>query len=578
MPQDRSAPVYFVRLIEPGKKRGPRIDLTNRVLSFVFEDHEKKADMLRMTVDNWDLANFDTPVWKKGAVLEVSWGYLGNMAPARQVVLKKIKGSTKLQIEAYSTAFLLDTIQKNRCFAELTRSDIVRKIAAENGFGDLQQDIEDTEQAIEHVQQARKTDAAFIRQLADKEGFEFFVDFDGLHFHKRRIDQQPIRDLVWYEDKTGTIKDFDIENDVSSQPMFTVTRGRDPITKKDFEVTSDAKKDIGKLLGVDPEQAGIKQVDAAAMLLISHGAAKLTKKGVRKVGKFQTDKGSSRAIVRTITAKNRLDALRRARGRHRVKRQALVKMKATIIGDPGLVAKSVVKIGGMSKRLSGNYYVKSHRHTLGTSGFVGELTLIRDGHSETNVAASKLFNQPRRNRGAGAGNPNGTCDAQLDTLFAVHTQFRETYDRERNAAYARGFKFDSLVARNVGIEHAVMNHQIARLKSNRRSIPAINQVFDAANTMDRFLPAPQFRGTHKMLRAVRQAASAAATACEEEVRAQNPNTAAVAISPSTTLGTQRTGVQEFVGRAIREADLRNAPDESTAVGSFVAFVFKGGRE
>jgi hypothetical protein len=47
------------------------VDLSERVLSFVFEDSKKKADKLQLTVDNWNLRNFDAPVWKKGNMLEV---------------------------------------------------------------------------------------------------------------------------------------------------------------------------------------------------------------------------------------------------------------------------------------------------------------------------------------------------------------------------------------------------------------------------------------------------------------------------------------------------------------------------
>src|SRR5260370_35316566 len=40
-------------------------------------------------------------------------------------------------------------------------------------------------------------DALLLRHLAAREGFEFFVDFDGLHFPQRRVGQRPVRRLKW---------------------------------------------------------------------------------------------------------------------------------------------------------------------------------------------------------------------------------------------------------------------------------------------------------------------------------------------------------------------------------------------
>ena len=78
----RTEPVFYVK-VAPEGEGAERVDLSHKVLSFVFEDSEKKADKLLLTVDNWDLKNFDDPVWRKGNILEVSWGYPGDMAPAR---------------------------------------------------------------------------------------------------------------------------------------------------------------------------------------------------------------------------------------------------------------------------------------------------------------------------------------------------------------------------------------------------------------------------------------------------------------------------------------------------------------
>jgi hypothetical protein len=89
-----------------------------QVLSFVYENSEQKADKLVLSVDNWDLKNFDDPVWKKGNLLEVSWGYPGDMAPTRQVVIQKVTGFQVLSIEGHATSVLMNKVA--RCGGEVT--------------------------------------------------------------------------------------------------------------------------------------------------------------------------------------------------------------------------------------------------------------------------------------------------------------------------------------------------------------------------------------------------------------------------------------------------------------------------
>jgi len=67
----------------------------------------------------------------------------------------------------------MNKVTRCRTFENLTRADVVRKIAQDNGYGVTRQDIEDTTHLLPVITQARMTDAQLIRRLADREGFEF---------------------------------------------------------------------------------------------------------------------------------------------------------------------------------------------------------------------------------------------------------------------------------------------------------------------------------------------------------------------------------------------------------------------
>ena len=167
--------------------------MTDSVLSFKYTDKERAADVLKLTVDNSDLTQFDDPVWRKGGKLRVQWGYPGGMSPERTVVITSVKGFRELQIEANALSVVMNRVVKCRTFDNTTISQVVRDIATENGFGPDQQIIDEFDEVQEVITQARLTDAQFLRRWASRVGAEFWVDFDGLHFHERRMGEPPVR-------------------------------------------------------------------------------------------------------------------------------------------------------------------------------------------------------------------------------------------------------------------------------------------------------------------------------------------------------------------------------------------------
>lgn len=372
------SPWYYVALVPPGRNAEP-VDLTNSVLSFDFEDDERKTDKLRITVNNFDLSNFDDPLWQHGAILRVGFGNGVEQAPIREMVIKKVTGGRVLNIEANDRAVEMDTVRKRRVFENKTRSEVIRILAEENGYDDP--DIEDTEERFEVLNQGNLSDAQFMRKLAHLEGFQFFVDFDGLHWHRRRVGQAPIRTLTYYADNPaagGDILDFNVENDITRKPGRVRVSGRDPIEQKEFTVEVDNESDTGrevmqKFLGVpQPEPQKAEQgKESAKRGYLGGESGDLTLKNV--------------AVEHTVASNVQTaeDAEREAQAKYRLATQRAVKMTLKIRGAPGLLAKSVVNVSGLGKRLSGKYYVKSVKHPLsGSSGYVSTVKVITDGFQQ----------------------------------------------------------------------------------------------------------------------------------------------------------------------------------------------------
>lgn len=369
---NRVAPIFYIRCLPDGVGGpAPRVEqLGTRVESFVYTDTERRADKVTFTVDNFDLELTDDPAFKRGMQIEVSWGYPGRMAPTRTCVVTKISGARKLQIEASARSVLLNTIGRTRTFQNVRRSDVIRTIATEAGYGSDSIFIDETPTVYETIVQSGMTDAAFIVRLGHMEGFDFYVDQDGFHWHSRRLGQAPTRVFTFYTDRVGEVIDFNVENDISARPGRTRVRGRDRLERTDIDVTADDSTDRERdtlspiRIVVDPETRGTR---------------------------IEADIGAEE--VRTTTAPDAATAARQARARFRRIQLTAIKMKMTIIGDPLMLAKTIVETRGMGQRLSTRYYVKEVSHTIDGGGYVCALSIVSDGdggHSTTSRAARGL--------------------------------------------------------------------------------------------------------------------------------------------------------------------------------------------
>lgn len=367
---DRSRPIYYVRALTKGGQKAEPVDLSDRVFELVYEDEEAKADKLTLKVNNFDLSNFDDPIFAKGTVLEVRWGYPGNLTPSREVVIQKVTGFQILSVEALDKGILMNKVTRSRTFERMTRSQVVELLAAEEGYSADRLHVEATDVVYDHIVQARMTSAQFMKLLASKEGFEFYVDFDGLHWHRKKLAQRPLREFVWYTDpNAGDLLELDVENDITAKPAAVTQKGRDPIKKETFEVTAD-------------DQSTKRDGTAAVLEVIDP----------RKATTYETAAGAvtpaGMATTSPTTEPNAAAAKRAVDGQFRQAAITVVILKGKCIGDPDLLAKSVVRVSGI-RSLSGNYYLSSVKHTVTPGAYVCEWKGKSDGRSSAPSANAK---------------------------------------------------------------------------------------------------------------------------------------------------------------------------------------------
>ncbi len=364
---DRSAPGVRITLLPDEQAEGGEpLDLGDRIIAFTFEDAERKADQVSIQLDaaprsRGDLSLFDREDIAGGAILEVSWGYPANMAPPRRVVVRKLKAQmsgsgTTLTLEGRATSVLMDRESKTRVFENMSRADVARAVAEEHGYEGTLVDVEDTGEVLEVINQTGETDARFLRRLASREEFEFYVDDSGFHFHERRQSAAPTHVFTWYADPgRGDVLSVNVESDLGRRAGRVTVRGRDPLTRSTIEETvnndSAERETLAEVVEVvDPE-----------------------------TGATTLETRNATATVAPTSAPTSERAGREAEARFRRSERGTVKLSMRVVGDPTLHAKSIVEVRGISGLLSGKYYVTDVKHVVSSSGYVCELKLTRDG-------------------------------------------------------------------------------------------------------------------------------------------------------------------------------------------------------
>ncbi|MFI5299204.1 MAG: phage late control D family protein [Polyangiales bacterium] len=364
-PRDRSAPGVRLALYADAKATsGTPLDFGMRLLGLTFEDCDDKADKLTLQLDNFDLSLLSREELMGGAILEASWGYPGAMSPPRRCLVRSLKGFQQLTIEAQSLGVLIDQVARTRGFEGMTRSAVVRAIAREHGFDDSAVDVEDTTATLDVLNQAAETDARFLRRLAAREGFVFYVDASGLHWRRRRLDTPPTHVFTWYGGDRGDLLSVNVDSDLVKRAGSVTVQARDPIAKTTVTSSSSAATASRPTLG-----------DVVEVVDPTSGASSILER-------------NATASVASSSAATPAGASREAEARFVAAEREAVKLTVMVVGDPTIEAKTIVELRGISPLLSGKYYVIEAKHLLQGGAYTCELKLRRDGKGRTTGATA----------------------------------------------------------------------------------------------------------------------------------------------------------------------------------------------
>lgn len=353
----KTAPLIYATVVDTAGNSQRITEQTHRVTKLTYTDSEVKADKACLMVENFDLGNFDDPVWAHKNLLRLSWGYPGNMAITRELVITKVTGFLTLKVEAKAKSVLMATEKKSRSFKSMTRSDAVTQIAAEYGYtaalGNVF--IQQTGTRYEHITQPRFTDAQMLRKLAHLQGYEFYVDHTGFHWHERKLFQDPARVFTWYLDYTRSdVLDIQLEADITRRPKEVKRVSLDTGTNVVSEGTASDS--------ADADREGL-----ASIALIASDDL--------KTASLQYDYEVNDTMMCVDNSPPAVAAKRHFRKTQR----GAVKLELKAIGDPSYLAKTVFGLAGVGKRLSGNYYASEVTHDVAPGSYHMQIKCLSDG-------------------------------------------------------------------------------------------------------------------------------------------------------------------------------------------------------
>jgi phage protein D len=338
--------------------------LQTRLLSFKVNDRDKGKDRLELTFRNDDYQMIESPVFAKGQKLLVTWGWPGEMVVPRRFIVQSVKGSDNVVVSCHCRLSLMDREKKTRFEENVTHSEFVRKVVEEYGYSGTFQWIEDTTVRAD-VTQANTTDARFINRLAKRNGFVFYEDATGIHFHKRNLQAEPVRWFVHRQDAG--------RGDILSAPRFDInlSRGvakvkvtyRDPVTKEYGVVEAGPDSTEIDSLG---EETEIGNADDSGQGL---RASRMTRVDTRYGGIMTKEEAQVEANARYFET---------ASGRY--------KMETEIIGDARVGAKLIVGFAGISDSLDGLYYISEAEHNVAGGKWTISLKCRKDALNRVKVA------------------------------------------------------------------------------------------------------------------------------------------------------------------------------------------------
>lgn len=355
-------PAVSYTLLIDGVPASP--DLLEVIQEIAIEDHARMADMLRIRLSTavsesgsgWTILDDDLFARLTNIKILVTVG----SGPAETLIEAHViendtefsnePGESVLEVVAMDPTVLMNLEEKVRPWPNMADSDIAGVVFGEYGFDTDTEPTRPPRPEIDHMSTQRGTDIQFLKYLAERNGYECYVEvaprggrIEG-HFHPPRLETKPQGVLSINMGESTNINSLKASFD-----MLGPTTAQ--VTGLDIESHSDQPAAAEDGAAVDLGRAAVLEPDRPRRVLLSQTGLALS-------GELQT---YAQAVVDrsswAITAEGELN---------------------TVAYGGLLRAKRPVLVRGAGRQFSGLYYVEKVLHTLTADTYVQRFTLKRN--------------------------------------------------------------------------------------------------------------------------------------------------------------------------------------------------------
>lgn len=360
---DFYAPTFMIKI--GGKAQE---ELKNAVISLEVDENLESASMFTININEGLDIKTQKFTWldnkliapEGGEDVEISIGYASRAKKLKEpLITGKITalnpsfpstGVPTLSVQGYDLSFCLQksVVKKKRTFdKEKDYGAVAKKIASEHKLGVV--NIKSTIKPCEKItQNPGESDYNFLKRLADRFGYEFFIRNKELYFRKPRDYEEEVMTLEWGKEL------------ISFNPRLSTAKVVSKVTVKGHNQKNPAKPIIGIATLKD---IGFKEPKAKS-------AAESVKTCQKKEVETSEhdfpvcDEEDAKALAKALLIKAN---------------NSVIEGSCECIGIPELRPGTNVQIEGIGKRFSGKYYIKSVKHSIGDSGYTVSFEVRRGG-------------------------------------------------------------------------------------------------------------------------------------------------------------------------------------------------------
>jgi len=327
----------------------------NSIKRIEMEDHASMADMLRLRLavavkedgSGWTVLDDDLFTRLARLTLTVTVG--GKTTPLIDAYVVEVDtefssdpNASQLTVTAMDPTVLMHLDEKVKAWPNQKDSDVASAIFSDSSyrFTPVVDDTGWSRQEDDHTLMQRGTDIQFLHQLADRNGYECFVELNDAgqvegHFHKPKHDDQPQGTLTTSMGSATNVSTFRARYDMLG-PAVAKGQTLDP---DDASAQNSQVDDASQTEGMG-DQPSVPADRPRKVLLSQLGMAQAGE--VQRYAQAVVDRSSW-----SIVAEGELN---------------------TVAYGGVLMAKQPVMVRGVGRQFSGRYYVERVLHVIGSDG------------------------------------------------------------------------------------------------------------------------------------------------------------------------------------------------------------------